>query len=744
MRKQLFIFGLFFFQLLTTVQGQDSIILSVAKFRTGDDPHWKNLTQDESGWKDIRTDQRWEPQGYTRYNGYAWYRIRFILPTALRNNAFWKDSLVIRLGMIDDVDETFLNGVKIGQTGSLPDDPGGYVGKWDTKRHYVLPATSSLLRWDQENLIAICVFDNKEGGGLFGGIPCVRMMRPADGIDLSLQLNETPAGSCSTRISNQLGIPVTGTLTWQLIDEEKKQRLAYKSISVKLPAKGKKQLLIPYKGNRRLKVLVHFREKNLGDSSGLSLITPYILTPPAPAMPLINSPAVYGSKPGTPFLFRIAASGNKPMRYRASGLPPELTLDTAFGIISGTTPARGNYRVSINVKNKTGTAQQELEIRSGDLLALTPPMGWNSWYTWRLQVTSQHIRQAANAMIGLGLTDYGWNFINVDDGWQGSQRAVDGTIIPNEKFTDMAALGEWLHARGLKFGMYSSPGTLTCGDFTGSYQHEEQDILTYADWGVDLLKYDWCSYDDIFFRAGDSSRAAWQLPYKKVQKAIEKSGRSILYSLCQYGRNKVWEWGPDVDANLWRTTDDVKDNWKSVSGIGFSQAPLHPYASPGRWNDPDMLMLGQLMIAGDVQHPSRLTPDEQYTQVSLWSLLSAPLLIGADLTKMDPFTFSLLSNREVIAINQDLGGQQARPVLQNENEQVWIKELADGSRAVGIFNTSETYRAAGFTLAQLGLTGPVEVRDCWRQKKLADCNNEFTSMVPPHGVLLVKLKHTSK
>ncbi len=243
------------------------------------------------------------------------------------------------------------------------------------------------------------------------------------------------------------------------------------------------------------------------------------------------------------------------------------------------------------------------------------------------------------SFVNEGLRDHGWTYINIDDGWNMHKDAEPkrdslGRILPNEKFPDMKALGDAIHSLGLKMGIYSSPGPYTCGQYTGSYQFEQKDAHSYASWGVDYLKYDWCSYDQI---ARDTSLAERQKPYLVMKEALNQVNRDIVYSLCQYGMSKVWRWGAEVGGNLWRTTGDITDTWESLKEIGFSQIENQPFAGPGHWNDPDMLVVGWVGWGPNL-HPTKLTPDEQYTHISLWCLLSAPLLLGCDLQQLDPFT----------------------------------------------------------------------------------------------------------
>jgi hypothetical protein len=367
-------------------------------------------------------------------------------------------------------------------------------------------------------------------------------------------------------------------------------------------------------------------------------------------------------------------------------------------------------------------------------------MGWNSWNCWGLSVDENKVLASAKVYKERGLMNHGWTFINIDDGWEiykdrEPKRDEQGNIITNEKFKNMKALGDSIHALGLKFGIYSSPGPLTCGGYTASFQHELNDAKSFASWGIDYLKYDWCSYEKI---AKDSSRAELMKPYFIMRDALDQVDRDIVYSLCQYGMGKVWEWGEKVGGNLWRTTDDITDIWESMKNIGFSQIENAKYAGPGHWNDPDMLVVGWVGWGPNL-HPSNLTPDEQYSHISLWCLLSAPLLIGCDLTRLDPFTLNLLTNDEVLALNQDPLGRQAVPMIKNGNIQVWVKELEDGNKAIGIFNLDETSEKYILNLKEINETGKVIIRDLWRQKDLGEFSETFNTQIPSHGVVLIKV-----
>jgi hypothetical protein len=323
-------------------------------------------------------------------------------------------------------------------------------------------------------------------------------------------------------------------------------------------------------------------------------------------------------------------------------------------------------------------------------------------------------------------------------------------IATNAKFPDMKGLSDYVHAKGLKLGIYSGPGTLTGAGFTASYQFEEHDARQYAAWGVDYLKYDWCSYSRI---AKDRSLPELKKPYQVMRRALDKVDRDIVYSLCQYGMGNVWEWGAEVGGNCWRTTGDITDSWSSMAEIGFGQAGHEPFAGPGHWNDPDMLVLG-MVGWGPALHPTRLTPDEQVTHFTLWSLLASPLLIGADMSHLDEFTMSLLTNDEVIDVNQDPAGKQARRVLSGDGEQVWVKDLEDGSKAVGLFwaddgarkpadyfrwSDDPAARTITVSAKDLGISGKFTVRDLWRQKNLGVHSGKLTAIVPYHGVVLVRV-----
>jgi alpha-galactosidase len=473
-----------------------------------------------------------------------------------------------------------------------------------------------------------------------------------------------------------------------------------------------------------------------------------ILTPKASPAPRINSAKVFGVRPGAPFLFTVAATGDRPMTFTAKGLPKGLQLDQQTGRITGSLQEKGEHPVTLHARNKLGAAEQKFKIVCGPQIGLTPALGWNSWNCFASAVTADKVKAAADAMVASGLIQHGWTYINIDDYWQvhrnskdptlqGPQRDAAGNIIPNPRFPDMKGLADYVHARGLKIGLYSSPGPWTCGGCVGSWQHEEQDAQAYADWGFDYLKYDWCSYGEVV--RGDNSLPALQKPYRVMRAAFDKVNRDILFSFCQYGMGNVWEWGAEIGGNSWRTTGDIVDTWGSMARIGFSQAGHEKYAGPGHFNDPDMLVVGKVGW-GPSLHPTRLTPNEQYTHISLWCLLASPLLIGCDMTQLDDFTLSLLTNDEVLEVNQDPLGRQAARVAKNGDLEIWAKDMEDGSKAVGLFNRGYSETSITANWSDLGLSGKQQVRDLWRQKDLGDFTGSFAASVPRHGVLLVRIR----
>jgi alpha-galactosidase len=475
-----------------------------------------------------------------------------------------------------------------------------------------------------------------------------------------------------------------------------------------------------------------------------------ILTPQTPPKPRINGARVFGVRPGSPFLFTIAATGDRPMTFAADGLPEGLKLEPQTGHITGRLREKGTYKMLLRATNARGQAERPFTIVCGPRIGLTPAMGWNSWNCFASAVTAEHVQAAADAMVASGLVNHGWTYINIDDFWQvhrdskdptlqGPHRDAQGNILPNPRFPDMKGLADYVHDKGLKIGLYSSPGPWTCGGCVGSWQHEDQDAAQYGKWGFDYLKYDWCSYGNVITGNWNTySRDTLEKPYRVMRAALDKVPRDILYSLCQYGAGNVWEWGAAVGGNSWRTTGDIVDTWSSMSRIGFNQNGHEKYAGPGHFNDPDMLVVGKVGW-GPRLHPTRLTPNEQYTHISLWCLLSAPLLIGCDMTQLDDFTLSLLTNDEVLDVDQDPLGRQAARVARDGQLEVWAKDMEDGSKAVGLFNRGEASAAVTARWSDLGLSGKQIVRDLWRQTDLGSFTGEFTDSVPRHGVVLVKV-----
>jgi len=365
--------------------------------------------------------------------------------------------------------------------------------------------------------------------------------------------------------------------------------------------------------------------------------------------------------------------------------------------------------------------------------ALTPPMGWNSWNHFADHVTDADVRSAADALVSSGMRDAGYVYVNVDDTWEG-KRDAQGVLHTNSKFPNMKALGDYIHSKGLKFGIYSSPGSKTCGGYEGSLGHEEQDAKLYASWGIDFLKYDLCSFEDKMKEAEaqhpEDPNAANKLmiaAYQKMGNALKATGRPILYSLCQYGLDQTWKWGPALGANMWRTTDDINDSYGRMIAIGFSQAGLSKYAGPGHWNDPDMLEIGN----------GKMTEDEYRTHMTLWVLLAAPLLAGNDLSKMTESDKRLLMNKEAIAIDQDQLGKQGDRLYESGDLDVWTKPLSGGRVAIGFFNRSWSTRKVSVDLNQIGFNHGANVRDVWKAKDLGHLSGIVSDTLPTHGATLL-------
>jgi alpha-galactosidase len=363
-------------------------------------------------------------------------------------------------------------------------------------------------------------------------------------------------------------------------------------------------------------------------------------------------------------------------------------------------------------------------------LAATPPMGWNSWNHFESKVDDATVRAQADAMAASGMRDAGYVYVNIDDTWQGT-RDASGEIRPNSRFPDMKALADYVHSKGLKLGIYSSPGPKTCAGYEGSYGHEAQDAKTYAAWGIDYLKYDLCSMVPMMIatHSMEKAQAMQSDAYAKMGEALRATGRPIVYSFCQYGVGQVWRWAPALGGNLWRTTGDITDNYERMMFIGLGQAGLAPFAHPGAWNDPDMLEVGN----------GGMTADEYRSHMSLWALLAAPLLAGNDLAKMTPETLSILTNRGVLAIDQDALGKQGDRVWSEGPLELWAKPLARGAKAVGLFNTSEAPVLFEFAYKDIGMA-PQTVTDVWTGTASKPGGPTFKTLVPKHGVVLLRLE----
>jgi len=447
------------------------------------------------------------------------------------------------------------------------------------------------------------------------------------------------------------------------------------------------------------------------------------------------------------------------MQFAAENLPAGLTLDPLTGHISGSLAETGRYVVTLRAYNTAGRAEKKLRIEVGERISLTPVMGWNSWNCWAASVDQEKVLRAARALVNSGLSQHGWSYVNIDDTWQGERAGSDHALQANRKFPDMKSLCDRLHGMGLKAGIYSTPWIASYANFAGGssddpsgswakdfankffqrhgkYSFENADAKQWATWGFDYLKYDWAPND---------------VPHAEMMsRALRQSGRDIVFSLSNTASFALAsDWARL--ANSWRTTSDIWDTWGEtkeswqygVSEIGFSQDRWVGFAGPGHWNDPDMLVVGYVGW-GPQLHRSTLTPDEQYAHFTMWCMLSAPLLIGCDLERLDPFTINLLTNDEVLAVDQDSLGKQAARVATVGAVDVYLKELEDGSRALAFFNRDSVAQTIAFNkLAFLGFGPRQHVRDLWRNRDLRDLadtgKQPWNVRIAAHGVELFRL-----
>jgi alpha-galactosidase len=736
MRNYLFLIIIICWKVILSGQTDYKMTFETAKFNPGNDIFWIQKDFDDRDWNKISTDKIWEDQGYKDLDGFAWYRIHFKLDPQWKKVNLSLDSLSFFLSKIDDVAEIFLNGKKIAKFGSFPTDQEGYITEWNIEHQITMNLNDNILNWDTDNVIAIKVFDGDGAGGMFGKCPYVKLLFAPDRCKINFE--NISAKVADVILKNENSKSVEGIIKITCIDPYDSKNIFNKNLNVKIEPNSTFSQHMDIKNKDQILIKCEFLEKSSKKTIFSELVLPYLLTPPPSDKVKINGPAIFGVRPGSPFLYKIPATGKKPLYYLVENMPSGLMLDTKTGVITGNLLKRGDYNVRFVVSNEMGTEKKDFVIRCGDLLALTPPMGWNSWNCWGLSVSDEKVRSSAKAMIDKGLIDHGWNYINIDDGWELVHEGWDGNygkMLTNNKFPDMNKLSGYLHSQGLKLGIYSSPGHKTCGGYEGSFGYEEADAATFSDWGIDYLKYDWCSYGLIHDKT-DTSAYSYKKPYIKMSDALRKQKRDIVYSLCQYGMKDVWKWGGEVGGNLWRTTGDIMDTWNSLKEIGFNQGEMAPYSGLGRWNDPDMLIVGKVGW-GEKLHTTQLTPDEQYTHISLWCLLSAPLLIGCDMNVLDDFTLSLLSNDEVLAIDQDPLGKSATCIYKTDEIQIWLKELSDGSKAFGIFNMTDKITDQSISLKLIGFDQKPKLRDLWRQKDLGTIETLKLKLMP-HGVLLVK------
>jgi alpha-galactosidase len=583
-------------------------------------------------------------------------------------------------------------------------------------------------------------------------------------------------------------------------------KLGQKAVDVSVDLSGVKELNLITEEPQKVHYNVEYQAvwanaMFIGGQPSILPLKKFILTPTESSAPRIHSPKIFGCRPGSPLHYTIATSGERPIKFRAKGLPLGVKLDAQKGRLSGSSQVLGDHKIQLFAENEHGEYHIELVLRVGDEISLTPPMGWNSWYCWSESVSQEKIEGIAHGFAQKGLVDYGWSYINVDDCWGGPQRGgVHHAIQGNERFPDMKGMVDTIHGLGMRAGLYSTLWMSSFGGFIGGtapnaegdysdfhapedtmlqkgqifgrcptalksraatigpYWFVDNDVKQFTEWGFDYVKYDWNERhnqealsehlakhqkfpDDVRPFGVDEVQRKYAYWTRRFHDSFRASPRDMVLSLSP--RSTYSSGGiTSKYSNLWRTTNDIVDTWVVVSE-SFKNDAWRKFQRPGHWNDPDMLQVGNKGIPNKfvrTLQETRLTPDEQYTQMSLWSIMASPLLISCDIETMDAFTLNLLKNPEVISVSQDSLGLQGRPVWIDGDLQVWVRELSNGELAIGVFNLGYGTLDANIELNRIGMSGHWSFLDCWTHRDMGVMSQSFSAQVRGHGSVLLRAK----
>jgi alpha-galactosidase len=458
-------------------------------------------------------------------------------------------------------------------------------------------------------------------------------------------------------------------------------------------------------------------------------------------LPVFHGAQVVGNYPNTDFIFTVPATGARPITFSSPNLPKGLVLEASTGIITGKMGPAGEYKIKIIASNSKGTAEEVIKIIAGDNLCLTPAMGWNSWNVFTKNIDEKMLMEMADAMVSTGMRDVGYQYINIDDNWQADNRASDKKPVPDpKKFPHgMKYVADYVHSKGLKFGIYSCAGNMTCGRRFGGYTYEDIDAKTYAEWGVDLLKYDYC------YTPPSQSTAIER--YTKMGTALKHSGRSIVFSICEWGIRKPWLWAAQAGGNYYRITPDIMDSWDaaklwvaSVMSISNREEKVWKYSGPGHWNDPDMLIVGNYGKGNATGGIYKGLNDIEYqTHFSLWCMFSAPLLASSDIRKMNDPTYDILTNPEMLAIDQDELGEQAKPIYKMSGIRVYLRHLSGGALAVAVINTSKSDKKFDLKASLIGVKDPQVAHDVWQHGDIGILKDKISLSLKSHQTIVLRL-----